>query len=71
MFLGGLERSRGYRRLAGPTATVTAGAPLPVHCDGDPAGAAERVEIELRPRALEIVVPAATASDADGPFAAW
>ncbi|HSD67801.1 MAG TPA: diacylglycerol kinase family protein [Vicinamibacteria bacterium] len=69
MFLGGLERARGYRRLAGPAATVTAGSPAPVHCDGDPAGAADRIDVELRPRALEIVVPAATADDHDGPFA--
>ena len=70
LFLGGLERSRGYRRLAGPAATVTAAAPAPVHCDGDPAGATERISVELRPRALEIVAPAATASDPDGPFSA-
>jgi YegS/Rv2252/BmrU family lipid kinase len=70
MFLGGLERSRGYRRLAGPAATVDAGTPAAVHCDGDPAGSAERIEVRLRPRALEVVVPAATAEDADGPFSA-
>lgn len=70
LFLGGLERSRGYRRLGGPAATVTAEAPVPAHCDGDPAGAVERVEIVVRSRALEIVVPAATASDPAGPFAA-
>jgi YegS/Rv2252/BmrU family lipid kinase len=69
MFLGGLESSRGYRRLGGPAATVTAGVPVPAHCDGDPAGAVERVEIGLRSRALEIVVPAATAIDPSGPFA--
>jgi diacylglycerol kinase (ATP) len=68
LFLGGLERSPGYRRLAGPAATVTAGAPVAVHCDGDPAGAAERIDVHLRPRALEIVVPAATVSDPGGPF---
>jgi YegS/Rv2252/BmrU family lipid kinase len=70
MFLGGLERSRGYRRLAGPAATVVAGTPAAVHCDGDPAGSAERIEVRLRPRALGVVVPAATAEDPDGPFSA-
>jgi YegS/Rv2252/BmrU family lipid kinase len=70
LFLGGLERSRGYRRLAGTAATVTAAGPAAVHCDGDPAGAVERITVELRPRVLEIVVPAATASDPAGPFAA-
>jgi diacylglycerol kinase family enzyme len=70
MFLGGLERSAGYRRLSGAAATVLAGSPLAVHCDGDPAAGASRIDVELRPRALEIVVPAATASDPDGPFSA-
>jgi YegS/Rv2252/BmrU family lipid kinase len=70
MFLGSLERSAGYRRLSGAAATVAAMSPLAVHCDGDPAGSAERIEVGLRPRALEVVVPAATAEDPDGPFSA-
>jgi diacylglycerol kinase family enzyme len=70
LFLGGLERSGGYRRLSGPAATVTAGAPVAVHCDGDPSELADRIEVQLRPRALEIVVPAATAADPDGPLSA-
>jgi diacylglycerol kinase family enzyme len=70
LFLGGLERAAGYRRVAGSLVTVTASAPVAVHCDGDPSEAAERVEVELRPGLLEIVVPAATASDPDGPFSA-
>ena len=70
LFLGGLERARGYRRLAGATATVTAGMPAAVHCDGDPAGAARHIDVQVRPRALEVVVPATTASDPDGPFSA-
>ena len=67
-FLGGLERSPGYRRLAGDAALVTSATPAPVHCDGDPAGRAERVLVTLQPRALEIVVPAATAADPAGPL---
>ena len=70
LFLGGLERSPGYRRLAGDAALVTAGTPAPVHCDGDPAGLAERIEVTLQPRLLEVVVPAATAADPAGPFSA-
>ena len=68
MFLGGLERAPGYRRLSGPAATVTAAAPAAVHCDGDPAGTTEHIDVWLRPRALEIVVPAATVADPAGPF---
>jgi YegS/Rv2252/BmrU family lipid kinase len=70
MFLGGLERAPGYRRLAGAACAVTADAPAAVHCDGDPAGAAERIDVALQPRALEVVVPAATAADPEGPFSA-
>jgi len=70
LFLGGLEHAPGYRRLAGPAATVTATAPTAVHCDGDPVEAARRVEVTLRPRALEILVPAAVAADPNGPFTA-
>ncbi len=68
LFLGGLERSPSYRRLAGDAALVTAGTPAPVHCDGDPAGLAERIEVTLQHRALEVVVPAGTASDPAGPL---
>jgi YegS/Rv2252/BmrU family lipid kinase len=70
LFFGGLERTPGYRRLVGPVATVTATAPAAVHCDGDPVGAACRLEVRLRPRALEILVPAAVAADPGGPLSA-
>jgi YegS/Rv2252/BmrU family lipid kinase len=70
LFLGGLDRAAGYRRLVVTTAAVTADAPTAVHCDGDPAAAASRIDVELRPRALEVVVPAATAADPAGPFVA-
>jgi YegS/Rv2252/BmrU family lipid kinase len=70
MFLGGVERSVGYRRLAGSSATVTAGAPVAVHCDGDPSPSAARIEVELRPRALEVMVPTTSLSGPDGPFSA-
>lgn len=70
LFLGGLERSAGYRRLAGASATVTAVEPVELHCDGDPGPAVSRIEVGLVPRALEIVVPAAAAGDSRGPFSA-
>ncbi len=70
LFLGGLERSPSYRRLVGDSALVTAATPAPVHCDGDPAGHSERIEVRLERRALEVVGPAGTVSDPDGPFAA-
>jgi len=71
LFLGGLERSAGYRRLAGGSATVTALEPVELHCDGDPVQAVSRIEVGLVPRALEIVVPSAAAGDPRGPFSAY
>jgi YegS/Rv2252/BmrU family lipid kinase len=68
LFLGGLERSPGYRRLSASAATVTAAPPAAVHCDGDPAGSAGRIDVQVLPLALEIMVPATTASDPGGPF---
>jgi YegS/Rv2252/BmrU family lipid kinase len=68
LFLGGIERARPYRRFAVARATVAAVRPVAVHRDGDPDAAADRIDIELLPRALEIVVPAATARDPAGPF---
>ena len=68
LFLGGLERSPGYRRLIASKVTVTARTPVAVHRDGDPERPTDRIDVELRPAALEIVVPAETAADAAGPF---
>jgi diacylglycerol kinase (ATP) len=68
LFLGGLERMAGYRRLVAESATVTAHAPLPLHCDGDPVPGAARIEVGLVSRGLEVVVPAAGAGDPRGPF---
>lgn len=70
LFLGGLERMTGYRRLAAASATVTAEAPVALHCDGDPVPAAARIDVGVVVRGLEVVVPAATAGDPRGPFSA-
>jgi YegS/Rv2252/BmrU family lipid kinase len=68
LFLGGLERTAGYHRLPTTKATVVAGKPIAIHRDGDPGQPAERIEVGVRPLALEIVVPAETAIDPEGPF---
>lgn len=70
LFLGGIERVPGYHRLSVTRAAVTADEGIAVHRDGDPDADAARVEVSLRPRALTIVTPAATAGDAGGPFTA-
>jgi diacylglycerol kinase (ATP) len=70
LFLGGIERAAGYRRIVTRDAVVTATSPLAVHRDGDPDRATERIEVGLAPRALQIVVPRATAEAPSGPFSA-
>jgi YegS/Rv2252/BmrU family lipid kinase len=67
LFLGGIERLARYRRFAAARATVTATAPLPLHVDGDPIAPVERVEVELRPRALWVLVPQAAAGGSLSP----
>jgi YegS/Rv2252/BmrU family lipid kinase len=69
LFLGGIERTRIYRRLRATELVVTGEGPLATHRDGDPEAESERVLVSLRPRALTVVVPAPTAADPEGPFA--
>jgi YegS/Rv2252/BmrU family lipid kinase len=68
LFLGGLERVAAYGRVSGTRVTVTADSPLEIHRDGDPVDSAERIDVELVPRALDVVVPAGTLDDPEGPF---
>jgi YegS/Rv2252/BmrU family lipid kinase len=68
LFLGGIEKLSRYRRLATTRVVVTAESPLQVHRDGDPVEPAERIDVELVPRALEVIVPAETARDPKGPL---
>lgn len=68
LFMGGIDRARGYRRIPATEALVTAERPVEHHRDGEPEPAASRLEIGLQPRALPLLVPRATAEDPDGPF---
>ncbi len=68
LFLGGLDRSSRYRRTSTGRALVIAPTPQRAHVDGDPIPPSERVEIELRPRALPVVVPQAALLTAEGLF---
>lgn len=67
LFLGGLERSRAFRRITTRVA-VLSGPAAPHHRDGEPEAAVERYEVRLRSRALRVLVPRATAEDPAGPF---
>jgi diacylglycerol kinase family enzyme len=68
LFLGGIERIAGYRRLSATRLMIRGEGPLMSHRDGDPEPDAERIEVTLEPRALTIVAPASTLEDAAGPF---
>jgi len=69
LFLGGIERIRGYRRLRATRLVIRGEGPIVAHRDGDPEADAERIEVTLEPRALTVVVPQATTADPGGPFA--
>jgi YegS/Rv2252/BmrU family lipid kinase len=68
LYMGGLERFRGYRRVAAAEAVLTGPAPFEHHRDGEPEPAGARLEVGLRPRALGVLVPRRTAAAPDGPF---
>lgn len=70
LFLGGVEGIRGYRRLRARRASVGSEGPVAIHRDGDTAAEVERIELSVEPLALSVVIPAATATDPAGPFAA-
>ncbi len=68
LFTGGIEKASRYRRVSTARATLRAESPLVIHRDGDPVESARRIEVEIVPGALEVVVPADTAADPDGPL---
>lgn len=68
LFVGGIERSRRYRRIAVASAVLSARQPLEHHRDGEPEPEAARLEVKLLPKALRVLVPRATAEDPAGPF---
>ena len=68
LFLGGIERSRRYRRVLMEQAALDARQPVEHHRDGEPEPEAARLEVEVLPKALRVLVPRATAEDPAGPF---
>jgi len=68
LYLGGLDRFRRYRRLAASRAVLTAPAPFPHHLDGEPGGPTTVLEVDVEPKALNVLVPRPTADDPRGPF---
>jgi YegS/Rv2252/BmrU family lipid kinase len=68
LYLGGLEGFRRYHRMPASRAVLTAPEPFPHHCDGEPWPAATKLEVSVEPKALNVLVPKATAEDPTGPF---
>jgi len=68
LFLGGIERIPGYRRLRATRLVIRGEGRIASHRDGDPEPDAESIEVSLQPRALTIVAPASTLDDPAGPF---
>jgi diacylglycerol kinase (ATP) len=68
LFLGSLARSRRYRKFEASRAVITPSVAVEHHRDGEPEPETGRLEITLRPRALSVLVPRATAEDPKGPF---
>jgi diacylglycerol kinase family enzyme len=70
LYIGGLTTFRRYRHMPASQALLTASAPFPHHCDGEPGRAETRLEVGIDPGALHVLVPRATAEDPAGPFGA-
>jgi diacylglycerol kinase (ATP) len=68
LFLGGIERYGGYRCTQAARATLETPSAVAFHRDGEPEAPADFLEIRLEERALEVLVPPATANDPAGPF---
>lgn len=68
LFLGGIERSHRYRRIAADRAVLVPRGSVEHHRDGEPEPEAGRLEVSLLPKALRVLVPRATAEDPGGPF---
>lgn len=68
LFAGTLQKSRLYRRMSAARATLTGAAPFAFHRDGEPESPVRRLEVGLRPGALRLRVPRATALDPMGPL---
>jgi diacylglycerol kinase (ATP) len=70
LFFGSLEGMTSHRRWRAGSAALAGSHAVSYHRDGEPEPPTERIDVTLERRALPIVVPAATARDANGPFVA-
>jgi YegS/Rv2252/BmrU family lipid kinase len=68
LFLGSIEKFRRYKHFPAKVAVLEGGGMFVHHRDGEPEDEGPRLEVSVQPLALSILVPAATANDARGPF---
>jgi diacylglycerol kinase (ATP) len=68
MFTGSVERIAFYRHMAAASARLQGTSPLLHHRDGEPEDAVALLEVTVSPKALQLLVPRATALDPKGPF---
>lgn len=60
LFVGRVDRSAEVVRLTGPRFTIERAGPGVIHTDGETHETTARVEVEVQPQSLRMVVPAAT-----------
>ena len=70
MPLGRIHAFRRYLHTPARSAVLTGPRPIAFHRDGEPEPPVERLEAHVVPRALKVLVPAATAKAPAGPFTA-
>jgi diacylglycerol kinase (ATP) len=60
LFCGTLDRSPHVVRMGGPRFVIERAAPGILHTDGETHGCPARIEVEVRPRSLRVLIPASS-----------
>ena len=68
MPIGRIHGYRRYTRTPAQSAVLTGSGPIAYHRDGEPEPPVDKLVVTVRPRALRVLVPAATAEAPAGPF---
>jgi len=68
MPIGRIQGFRRYARTAAQSAVLTGSGPIAYHRDGEPEPPVDKLEVTVMPRALRVLVPAATVKAPAGPF---
>lgn len=68
LFLGRIERLSAYSRTAAAALVLTAAEPFTHHRDGEPEPPVLRLEVQVEPKALRVLVHPRVSEDPQGPF---